>query len=48
MEPSSAARQPGVGGWNHVGITARDLGASNGFYRDLLGFELLGTEEYLG
>lgn len=48
MNPSTAPRPLEVGGWNHVGITVRDLGASVGFYRDLLGFELLGTQEREG
>lgn len=48
MDRRSLGHVPGIGGWNHVGITVRSLDASVAFYRDLLGFELLGSQEREG
>ena len=48
MKLRDASRLPEVGGWNHIGITVRSLEESVEFYRDLLGFEFLGTQEREG
>ena len=48
MQRNDTVYPIGVGGWNHIGITVGSLDASVGFYRDLLGFELLGTQERAG
>jgi lactoylglutathione lyase len=48
IHTSAVGHLPRIGGWNHVGITVRSLDASVTFYRDLLGFELLCTQERAG
>jgi methylmalonyl-CoA/ethylmalonyl-CoA epimerase len=47
-EPSDlGAALPGLLGLDHVGIAVPDLGAALGFYRDLLGLQVVHREENL-
>ncbi|GDX70743.1 glyoxalase [Chloroflexota bacterium] len=45
MQGNHSEFAPAIGGWNHIGITVRNLENSLHFYQELLGFELLGRQE---
>lgn len=45
MQGRDSEFAPTIGSWNHIGITVRNLENSLHFYKELLGFELLGQQE---